>query len=347
MGGMGKTGGRLLISSGISLTVLAVLAWVVLSGRVGAGLPTAADGGTGPSPTAAAPGGPSPTSVAPTSASIRTPTVGPKAPPRQTGGKPGPANTGVPPGTRLTVVNGDRTFDRSGVYADLDIHGFVRVSAKNVTIRNTIVRGGPPKCNSSVVYVTSAAASLVMEDSEIAPSYPNACLDGVWAQHATLTRMNIHGAVDGVKAYDDTTVQDSWIHDLGRFASDPNQNGGPTHNDAVQTYVGNQHIVLRHNNFALTNKDNATYQVTQDGGAVSTDLHVENNWLDGGGCTLNFSHNGGPTPMTGIYVVNNRFGRHSYYNCPILVSTQTTLSQNSGNVWDDTGQPVPPPQRHD
>jgi hypothetical protein len=51
--------------------------------------------------------------------------------------------------------------------------------------------------------------------------------------------------------------------------------------------------------------------------------------------------------MTGIYVTNNRFGRHSVYNCPILISTQTVLSQNVGNVWDDTGAPIPKPQQHD
>jgi hypothetical protein len=36
-----------------------------------------------------------------------------------------------------------------------------------------------------------------------------------------------------------------------------------------------------------------------------------------------------------------------FYDCPILVGTQTTLSQSSGNVWDDTGEPIPPEQRHD
>jgi hypothetical protein len=51
--------------------------------------------------------------------------------------------------------------------------------------------------------------------------------------------------------------------------------------------------------------------------------------------------------LTGLAVVNNRFGRHSFYQCPILLSTQSFLSQNSGNVWDDTGTPIPAPQRHD
>lgn len=51
--------------------------------------------------------------------------------------------------------------------------------------------------------------------------------------------------------------------------------------------------------------------------------------------------------MTGIHVVGNRFGRGSTFHCPILISTKTVLSQNSGNVWDDTGQPLPEPQQHD
>ncbi len=343
MGVMGSRTSRGLVAGGVALTVVALVSWAILArhtATVGVGATVSASSGTpGASSTT-----PIPTSTR-TAGPTVSPTSGPTAP-RVTGGKPGPANTGVPPGVHLTVVNGDKTFDRAGTYSNLDIHGFVRVTARNVVLKNLVIRGGTPKCNSSVLYIV-AGASATVEDSEIAPAHATACLDGVWATNVTLLRMNIHGAVDGVKAYDNTTIQDSYIHDLARFASDPNQNGGPTHNDAVQTYEGNEHITLRHNTFTLSNQDNATYQVTQDGGKKSTDLHIESNWLDGGGCTLNFSHNGGPTPMTGIYVVNNRFGRHSYFACPILVSTQTQLSQNSGNVWDDTGKPIPAPQRHD
>jgi hypothetical protein len=252
----------------------------------------------------------------------------------------------VPSGTKLTVINGDKTFSSPGTYSNLDIHGFVTITAKGVTLKDSILRGGAQKCNSAVLQITDSGSATV-EDSEIAPAHPNACLDGIWATNVTLLRMNIHGSVDGIKAFDNTTVEDSYIHDLGYFSSDPNQGGGPTHNDAVQTYQGNQHILLRHNTFAMTAQDNSAYQVTQDEGKVATDLHIESNWLDGGGCTLNFADKGGPTPMTGIYVINNRFGRHSQFGCPILISTKTVLSQDSGNVWDDTGQPIPQPQQHD
>jgi hypothetical protein len=337
---------RALIGIGISFVAVAVLAWFAFAAGPAPGRPapvgSTGAGSTDIGATTTPPlTTPSRTAGAPSPTPTRTTTA-----PRIIGGKPGPANTGVPPGTKLTIVNGDRTFSSPGTYSNLDIHGFAKVTATGVTIKDSIFRGGAQRCNSAALWIVDGASATV-EDSEVVPANPNPCLDGVWATNVTLLRVDIHGSVDGIKAFDHTTVEDSYVHDLSYFAHDPNQNNGPTHNDAVQTYEGNQHILLRHNTFVLSKQDNAAYQVTQDGGRVATDLHVESNWLDGGGCTLNFAHKGGPTPMTGIYVVNNRFGRDSYYNCPILVSTQTVLSSNTGNVWDDTGQPIPPPQRHD
>jgi hypothetical protein len=48
-----------------------------------------------------------------------------------------------------------------------------------------------------------------------------------------------------------------------------------------------------------------------------------------------------------VVVTNNRFGRHSFFKCPILLSTTVSLAKNSGNVWVDTGTAIPPPQQHD
>jgi hypothetical protein len=345
------------VLAGVALAAVLVVATAIAawpSGRSTHAGRSAADAATADTSTAA---GASDPPSAGASAGLGTPSASPSragattgAPPVRAGGKPGPGNTGVPAGTKLTVVNGNQEFSKDGQVVDgLDIHGFVQITGKNVTIRNSIVRGAPvPQKNASVLWVRrDTGASATIQDSEIAPAYTSPYLDGVWAINATMIRMNIHGAVDGVKAFDNVTLQDSWVHDLSWFASDPNQGGGETHNDTVQTYEGNRHIVLRHNTLYPGPKGNAAWQVTQDGGSVATDLHVENNWLDGGGCTLNFAHKGGPTPMTGIYVVGNRFGRLSQFQCPILVSTQTVLSQNSGNVWDDSGQTIPKPQQHD
>jgi hypothetical protein len=70
---------------------------------------------------------------------------------------------------------------------------------------------------------------------------------------------------------------------------------------------------------------------------------MEANWADGGGCTFNVSHQGGAT--LAVTTANHRFGRNSFFNCPILKSTQTTLA-SSGDVWDDDLTAVPV-QTHD
>ncbi|MET7396209.1 hypothetical protein ABZS66_22270 [Dactylosporangium sp. NPDC005572] len=261
----------------------------------------------------------------------------PKATPKavERTGKPSAANTGVIAGTRLTVITGDQTYGTDNqVVENADIRGFVRITGRKVTIRNSVIRGGAPKCGG----VVQVDGSATLEDVEIVPTTAGGCLDGVWASATNLTRVNIHNVVNGVKATgNDVVLQDSWVHDLG---------GGPAIRDAVEAF-GKRRIMLRHNVLDAGRDGNSAVQVTQEGGA-SGDLRVEGNWLDGGACTLNFAHRGGgAATLTGIAVVNNRFGRTSKYVCPILVSTQTTLSQNSGNVWDDTGAPIPAPDRHD
>ena len=164
---------------------------------------------------------------------------------------------------------------------------------------------------------------------------------GVWTRSTSIYRANIHGSVDGMKAGSDTLVQDSWIHDMSWFASDPNQGGGETHNDGVQSFFGDSGVTLRHNTIDMHTQSNMN-SAFQDS---ATNSRVDGNWLDGGACILNFADH--KVALTSLYVTNNRFGRHSFYQCPILLSTQATLSQNSGNVWDDTGSAIPSPQQHD
>jgi hypothetical protein len=289
---------------------------------------------------ASAPASASPAARA-SSAAPSKPPAPPAAPPPRTG-KPGPGNTGVIPGTALTVVNNDVTFATNGaVIAGQDFHGIVTVTGSNITFRNCVFRGRAISSNAALLDA-ERGTNTVVEDSEFVPSHPSATVDDIWANRTSIYRANIHGGVDGVKTGSDVVVQDSYIHDMSWFASDPNQGGGETHNDGVQGFYGDTRVTLRHNNIDMsTTKDaNAALQDS------ASETHVDGNWLDGGGCMLNFSHQENQ-PLTGLYVTNNRFGRHSAYQCPILLSTKAVLSQNSGNVWDDTGKPIPPVQQHD
>ncbi len=271
--------------------------------------------------------------------------------------KPDATNTGVPSGTQLAVVNGNQTYATDNqVITGKDIHGAVIITGKNVTLKNSIVRGDgsiASQCtastqhNSSVIWVQNGGSATI-SDVEVAPDLVTTCLDGVWALNATLLRVNVHGAVDGVKAYDNVTIQDSYIHDMTYFASQPGGQG-QTHNDGVQSYQCNVNILVKHNNIDLSNVagGNANYQITQDNGIRCSNIVIDDNWLDGGGCTINIAHKV-LANLTGVSLTNNRFGRHQgYTNCTVLLSTQSTLSAYSGNVWDDTGQPIPAPQVHD
>jgi hypothetical protein len=257
------------------------------------------------------------------------------------GTRPDATNTGVPAGVTLTIVDHDVTLDQDDATLDAsDVHGFVIVKANRVKITRSIVRGGVATQNGDGIEVVSGSGTLI-EDSEVALANPSAYLDGIACSDCTVRRANIHGGVDGMKLGSNGTVECSYIHDLASFASDPNQGGGPTHNDTIQILSGST-IRVRNNALVAATDQNAAIQVTQDFGLVS-DLVISGNYADGGGCTFNLSHKGG-TSLT-VTVSDNRFGRNSFYACPILESTQTTLSQ-SGNVWDDDGTPVPI-QTHD
>jgi hypothetical protein len=260
------------------------------------------------------------------------------------GSKPTAANTGVPAGVTLTVVNGDVTVSQDGTTIDAqDIRGVLTIAASGVRVTRSIVRGPATAItsNTGIIRINSGS-DILIEDVEIAVAAPSPTVDGMWGDNFVGRRLNIHGGVDGLKAGSNTTLECSYIHDQAYFASDPNQGGGPTHNDAIQILEGTGiHIVG--NQLVASRDQNAAIQITQDFGAVG-DLHMEANWADGGGCTFNISHKGA-TSLTGVYAVNNRFGRNSFYSCPILKSTQTTLV-STGNVWDDDGTTVPI-QTHD
>ncbi|WP_165974380.1 hypothetical protein [Nonomuraea deserti] len=270
------------------------------------------------------------------------------SPSPETGG-PGPpgfpdaASTGVPPGTALTAVTGDQTFAKDGEVVEGKIfHGFVVVTARGVTFRKCVFRGAATS-DVRPLLDTEQGKDTVVEDSEFHPAHPSPSVDGIWAAATKIYRSEFRGTVDGVKAHTATLVQDSYIHDLSWFAHDPDQGGGPTHNDGVQAFADQSGVTLRHNTIDLstTRDPNAAVQSSAD------ELRVEDNYLDGGACIVNIDHTPLDRPLAGQRVTGNRFGRNSAHDCPILLSTRSELAAKAGNVWHDTGEPIPSPEQHD
>jgi hypothetical protein len=256
--------------------------------------------------------------------------------------------TGAPAGTALTVKNGNQTISTAGTVIDgWDVHGKIIINATNVTVKNSIVRGpAAGGCSNGAAIEINQTGALI-QDVEVLMENPTACLDGIWTfgDGATLTRVHVHGGVDGIKTGSNILVQDSYIHGMQWFASDPNQGGGETHNDGVQTFGGDANITLRHNRIDMSAGGNAN-AAWQGSGYNS---RAEYNYLDGGGCTINFAAQslGGAT-LQPMYVNFNHFGRNSgFTGCVVLISNKTVMTEYNGNVWQDTGQPVPTWQQHD
>jgi hypothetical protein len=252
--------------------------------------------------------------------------------------QPGPNNTGVPAGTTLTVYNGDLTITTAGAtYSGLDIHGYLRVEAPNVTVKDSIIRGGTgPIGNGIVSDTTASATNFVLEDSTVVPQYPVVGLDDVKGWNYTMLRDNIYGSVDGLKMYgDNATVQDSYIHDLVTYAHDPAQNNGPSHSDGVQILSGHNLKIIGN---TIVGQTNSTIMITQDHGAAGNIL-IDGNWLTGQGATQVASVKVLAHPMaslSGVTITNNVFYGQMASACQILDSSDVTMTQ-SNNTIQSTG----------
>ena len=254
--------------------------------------------------------------------------------------KPSASNTGVPAGTALTVHNGDLTITTPGTVIDgKDIRGYVAIKAANVTIKRSIIRGGAAATvNRALLAATqSGAGNFLIEDVKIAPTNPTPYINGINAnQSGTIRRADISGTVDGIMIYGSgVRVENSYLHDFAHYLNDPNWNGGPSHDDAIQVQAGTGVQIVGN---TLTGAYNAAVMVTQDAG-ITKDLWINSNWIDYGGCSINYGSNG--AFKTGMQANNNRFGRtQRNAGCAIIHNSTKSDLVPTGNVWDDNGQPA-------
>lgn len=265
--------------------------------------------------------------------------VPPDTTPLLPGTKPGASNTGVPAGTLLTQYNGNLTITTPGTVIDkMDIHGFVVINAANVTIKRSIIRGGTTTTNRALLKISdSNASNFLVEDTTIVPEFPDVHLDGVKvSKSGTFRQVDVSGTVDGIVVFgDNVNVVNSWLHGFVRYASDPNQGGGPSHDDAMMVQAGTGVTIT---NSTLEGASNSAVMITQDAG-ITKNLSISNNWLDNGACTLNYGNGG--AYKTGMVANNNRFGRHqTNAGCAIIRRTSSSDLVPLGNVWDDNGAPI-------
>ncbi|WP_329103837.1 hypothetical protein OG792_27955 [Micromonospora sp. NBC_01699] len=241
---------------------------------------------------------------------------------------PGPGNTGVPAGTALRPSGSLDLREPGVVVSNLDITGCVTVRAKNVTIRNSRIT-----CDSATFSIRTydSATDLLVENVEINGMGKNSA--AVCCANYTLRRVNIHHVVDGPRLSANTTVVDSWIHDLSRIPD--------SHNDTLQTTGGNN-IVVRHNRLEPHDPDtrdpsNACLMIGSTTSDSVDNLLVEENYCNGGNYSIGVRDD---LVGSNIVIRGNRFGRDFRYGV-IARADQAGITWDRGsNVWFDSGQPV-------
>ena len=242
------------------------------------------------------------------------------------GGKPsadsGPSKTDYPDETNtgakgtLTPRSGDITVNDDGtILENIDLKGAIRVYADNVTIRNVKITTG------GYWPILFDGTGGVVEDSTIVGTVDSqACVGG---SGMTIRRLNCSGAGDGVKLGSDSTMTDSYIHDLGT--------GPESHNDGCE--LGSSNVTVRHN--TILNAQGQTAAVFIGASAPSMNILVEDNVLAGGGYTVY-----GPDPGSStVKFVNNKFStryfaKSGFYG-PVAYWKTGSGNEWSGNVWMD------------
>jgi hypothetical protein len=254
--------------------------------------------------------------------------------------KPGSTNTGVPAGTALKVYNGDLTVTKDGTIVEaLDIRGSVYVHANNVTIKKSLIRGGPASKNQQAIIASWwGNTNIKVEDSTLRADHPSYWQDGLSGGNITATRLNISNVVDSVKVIGgNVTVANSWLHNNVHYSPDPNQSDNMTHDDGIQV-TGGKNIVITGN--SIDGAHNAALMVGQ--GKTVANVTVSGNYLGGGGCTINVTQSGVGTPIQGMVIKNNQFGTGRYgTSCPMRLPSASPISL-SANVWATTGAATQP-----
>lgn len=266
------------------------------------------------------------TSAAPAPAPTKAPAPAPApapvpAPPSS--GTPGSGNTGVPAGTKLTVHNGDLNITTAGtVINGLDIRGLVKISAPNVTIKNSVIRGKKLTGVAPLINNLGGHAGLKISDTELFPSTASPYAMGIYGYNFTATRVNIHGVIDSIHLTGgNVSIDRSWLHDNLHYAKDPNHGGSPSHDDSIQIQKGSNISVTNSN---ISGAFNSGIQITQDTGRVSN-FTFTGNYANGGGCTVNIAEKS-YGPVLGVKIADNKFGRDTKVsNCAVIAKTTTKI----------------------
>lgn len=164
---------------------------------------------------------------------------------RPGGYEPGAGTTGVAPGSSLHRVDEDIVVREPGtIIENQDIHGYVDVRTTDVTIRNSIVRGGAAATGSrALVLATNRdVRRLRVEGVKLVPEHPSQFVNGIMGHDYTARCVDVAETTDGFRAFNaaeptrptNITITQSFCHDLAYWSPAAGHADNRTHNDCFQ-----------------------------------------------------------------------------------------------------------------
>jgi hypothetical protein len=235
-------------------------------------------------------------------------------------GFPDATTTGLPAGVTLTA-SGDVNVTQAGTVIDaLDVKGTIWVMAPNVTIQNCRITS----TDWTGIWIKPGITGTVVQDNEIlnVGSSPDGA-NGIFGS-GTFLRNDIHDVENGINVTGPSLIQDNYIHHM--YAPNVRAGtvwGGP-HYDGIEINGGISGVDILHNTIINENGQTSAVMINNDFGPVS-DIHVDGNYLAGGGYTLYSDGSFSSTDkISGVEFTNNVLGQGhwGYYyfkgNTPVL-----------------------------
>ncbi|MEO1060902.1 MAG: right-handed parallel beta-helix repeat-containing protein [Actinomycetota bacterium] len=234
---------------------------------------------------------------------------------------PSADTTGVQDGVALTPSGSITVREDGAVIEGLDVTGTITVRADDVTIRNVRVS------SSASHLIRNHGDNLLIEDVTLVGQQP--CSAGVGFTNYTARRVDVSGCADGLKANGNVLVEDSYIHDLRKWAG--------THNDGIQS-TGGSNIVVRNNTIQGAFRDSVSgVKFTSEFNHLSN-VTIEGNLFSGGNYTIYLTKKPGMRAPTDIRIADNVFVEGTA-KWGWLYNDNDPSQVFENNVWDD-GTPV-------
>ncbi len=224
---------------------------------------------------------------------------------------------GVPRGTELSPVSGFTVSEPGAVVENLDITGTLRITAPDVTVRNSRITGRGVGAGINI----SGVGSATIIDTEIS-NFENGIVHGDWAGY----RLDIHSmSADGVKLGSDVILADSWIHDL--------QPDSDAHSDGGQIQSGVTNVTVLDSTIDVGGSNAALFIAPSLGPSSEGPVTIRGNYLNGGNYTVQIvDGDRGRYTIDKIIFQDNTFGSlHRYGTHRVNVATEWTGNTRFGD----------------